>query len=91
MGSPQRVRKWVSADEWLKAVGDTPEVVLPPRARPVDPVSDQECYSLNSPASCSKAKKQAGLTGMYQRQARLAEAEQHARRQAAARLDRGNA
>jgi len=54
-------RRWVPIDQILSALDDAPAVILPPRARPVHPAPDDECYRLNPPEECYGAKQQAGI------------------------------
>ncbi|MFL6116760.1 MAG: hypothetical protein ACJ786_36200 [Catenulispora sp.] len=61
MSTPRPTRRWIPIDELFNAVDNLPEQLLPPRTRPVQPASDDECYRLNPPHSCYGAQRTAGL------------------------------
>lgn len=91
-GTTPSTRQWVSADEWLKTVEDTPDVPLRSIARPVNAASDEECYALNPPMHRTRGKgpfRGAGIRQPRRTQRALAieRAEQAARELAARRID----
>lgn len=58
-------RRWVSADQLLRAVDEHQEATpLPPRPRPVFPAPDETCFALNPPEEISASVRAAGLTSL---------------------------
>ena len=54
-------RRWVSIDQLLSAIENDRVIDLPARPKPVNPASDEECYRLNPPDTCTSPIRRVGL------------------------------